>query len=128
MVHMEKFIQPLFLCSISVFSAQTKGGVWTPLCWALYASSPHFRARHTSRWSLGRQVLFSGSQSSHADYPPIGIFHSAVTHMAFPWTPSNVFSILVLVFLNPNAEFQLRAHQLSPDYFLCVCCRASSLI
>ena len=45
MVHMEKFIQPLFLWSISVFSAQTKGGVWTPLCWALYASSPPLHSK-----------------------------------------------------------------------------------
>ena len=48
--------------------------------------------------------------------------------MAFPWTPFNIFSILVLVFLNPSAEFQLWARQPSPDYFLCVYRLASFLI
>ena len=91
-------------------------------------SKAHILETATSWRSLGKQVLFSGSQSSHTHSLPIWIFHSGVTHMAFPWTPFNVFSILVLVFLNPSAEFQLWARQLSPDYFLCVYCQASFLI
>ena len=134
MVHTEKFIQLLFLWSISVFSAQTRGGVWTPLLGGCVHQLPplqgkaHILETATSWRSLGKQVLFSGSQSSHTHSLPIWIFHSGVTHMAFPWTPSNVFSIPALVFLNPNAEFQLWARQLSPDYFLCVYCQASFLV
>ena len=40
MVHTENFVQLLFLWSISVFSAQTRGGVWTPLCGLCTPASP----------------------------------------------------------------------------------------
>lgn len=65
--------------------------------------------------------LVAKAHTFHMDSFSNWAFCSGVTRIAFPWMPSNVFSILALVFLNPSAEFQLWAHQLSPDYFLCIC-------
>lgn len=96
---------------------------------APYTSS-HLSRKQLPRgrtWGKKHKFLVAEAHTFHADSLPSWAFCSGVTPVAFPWTPSKDFGILVLVFLNPNAEFQLWAHQLSPDYVLSVC-QASFLI
>lgn len=123
-----------FIWHISVSFTQTRSAVWSSLGRALDTST-HARAGDLSlkQLPLGRiwgnkcKFLVVKAHTFHADSLLSWAFCSGVTHIDFPWTPSNDFGILVLVFLNPNAEFQLWAHQLSPDYVLSAC-QASFLI
>lgn len=132
---MWKGLVPILLVQLSLFSSpRVRIEFRVPVQSPVAQPSPSQSILHIPEasspgrsWKSKYNSLIAKAHTFPADSLPSWAFCSGVMSITFAWTPSNVFSTLVLMFLNPNAEFQQWAHQLSPDYFLSVC-QASSPI